>query len=59
MYPERPEAADNAAGGRQGETGEGNLATVTDVALIGCGRSGWRWRMNLLNSLNRFVSLPV
>lgn len=26
-----------AAGGRQGETGEGNLATVTDVALMGCG----------------------
>lgn len=54
-----PKLTDEAAGGRQGETGEGNLATVTDVALIGCGGSGWRWRMNLLNSLNRFISLPV
>lgn len=46
------------AGGK-GKQGGGNLATVTDVALIGCGGSGWRWRMNLLNSLNRFVSLSV
>ena len=54
-----PKLTDDAAGGRQGETGEGDLATVTDVALIGCVGSGWRWRMNLLNSLNRFVSLSV
>ena len=54
-----PKLTEDAAGGRQGETGEGNLATVTDVALIGCVGSGWRWRMNLLNSLNRFNSLPV
>jgi len=59
IHPERLEAADNAAGGRQGETGEANLATVTDVALIGCGGSGWRWRMNLLNSMNRFISSSI
>lgn len=59
IHPERPEADADAAGGRQGETGERDLATVTDVALIGCGGGGWRWRMNLLNSLNRFNSLSV
>ena len=53
-----PKLTDDAAGGWQGETGERNLATVTDVALIGCVGSGWRWRMDLLNSLNLFISLP-
>lgn len=35
IHSERPEADADSAGGRQGETGEGNLATVTDVALRG------------------------